>query len=92
MNEHGRLHIEIFNDPFYQENGLLLWCAGDDEAWIVDPGLPPQAELFVECIRERGLKPSAIVLTHCHPDHIAGVVVSAACRGRSRQYPQVPRG
>ena len=73
MNEHGCLRIEIFNDPFYQENGLLLWCDGDDEAWIIDPGLPPQAEQFVASIRERGLKPSAIVLTHCHPDHIAGV-------------------
>ena len=73
MNSHGPLHIEIFNDPMFQENGMLLWCDGAPDCWIIDPGLPPQPELFVTALRHLKLTPRAILLTHCHADHIAGV-------------------
>jgi glyoxylase-like metal-dependent hydrolase (beta-lactamase superfamily II) len=38
---------------------------------IVDPGFEPQ--LVVAAVRELSLAPQAIVLTHAHADHIAGV-------------------
>jgi glyoxylase-like metal-dependent hydrolase (beta-lactamase superfamily II) len=39
--------------------------------WIIDPSFGP--EPVIEHARERGLRPVAIVLTHAHGDHIAGV-------------------
>lgn len=73
MYSHGPLRLAIFNDPMFQENGYLLWIDGAPECWIIDPGLPPQPQGFLGAIRERGLTPTKIVLTHGHADHIAGV-------------------
>jgi len=39
----------------------------------VDPGSPPQADDILVFIRDHELTPLAIVLTHAHADHIAGV-------------------
>jgi len=73
MNRHGPLRIEVYNDPLFYENGMVVWCVGEAEAWIVDPGLPPQPDQMVEGVRSHGLTRLAIVLTHCHADHIAGI-------------------
>ncbi len=73
MTEHGRLRVEVFVDGMFQENGYLLSCAGGRDCWIIDPGFPPQPQQFAEAIENLELKPVGIVLTHCHPDHIAGV-------------------
>lgn len=73
MPSHGDLRIEVFNDPMYLENGLLVWPAGRRECWIVDPGLPPQPQAFAAALREHGLTPDCFLLTHCHVDHIAGL-------------------
>jgi len=74
MTTHGQLHIEVFNDPMFAENGLLLWCDDQPDCWIVDPGLPPQPEHFAAAIETRKLRPRAFLLTHCHADHIAGLM------------------
>ncbi|RLS45308.1 MAG: MBL fold metallo-hydrolase [Planctomycetota bacterium] len=39
--------------------------------WVVDPGESP--EPLLNFLRDRGLKAEAILLTHAHADHIAGV-------------------
>lgn len=39
--------------------------------WIIDASFEPAP--IVEFIRSRGLKPQALILTHAHIDHIAGV-------------------
>lgn len=39
--------------------------------WIVDASFEPDE--MIECVRSRGLVPEALVLTHAHVDHIAGV-------------------
>ncbi len=58
----------------FQENSLLISAADTDaDCWIIDPGFDPQPEETLAEIRERRLRPSAIVLTHCHVDHIAGI-------------------
>jgi hydroxyacylglutathione hydrolase len=66
--------IKVFNDPFFDENGLVLSrVERDGPCWIVDPGLPPQAEQICAHLTEHALAPVAIVLTHAHGDHIAGI-------------------
>ncbi|MGD8454144.1 MAG: MBL fold metallo-hydrolase [Phycisphaerae bacterium] len=84
MNTHGSLHIEVFVEAMFQENGLLIWPDGAQACWIVDPGFSPQAEEIAAALERRGLTAQAILLTHCHPDHLAGV---SAIRAK---LPQVP--
>jgi len=68
-----QLQIFVTNDPVYMENGYTIHFGDQAPAWIIDPGLPPQAEQIVAYVREHNLKPEAIVLTHAHADHIAGI-------------------
>jgi hydroxyacylglutathione hydrolase len=44
---------------------------GLSACWVVDPGESP--EPLLNFLRDRHLKPEAILLTHAHADHIAGV-------------------
>lgn len=73
MNTQSRLQIETFTDPMFQENGYLLWTRDGTDCWAIDPGFPPQAEEMTATLRENNLVLQAILLTHGHPDHIAGV-------------------
>lgn len=73
MIRHGDLCIDIFSDPLFGENGMLLRVAGDRQAWLIDPGLPPQPDQMRAALKHERLQPAAILLTHCHADHIAGV-------------------
>lgn len=41
------------------------------ECWIIDAGFEP--EELVELVRKGGLKPTRLILTHAHLDHIGGV-------------------
>lgn len=72
-----QLHIETFVDPIFAENCYLLWTTEPGKttrpAWIVDPGFQPTPAEVESAIARHGLTPLAIVLTHCHVDHIAGV-------------------
>lgn len=72
MHKHGPLQLEVFVEPMFQENALLLWTADGPAAWLIDPGLPPQAEQMRAALQARQLTAEAILLTHCHADHIAG--------------------
>ncbi|MBI5866575.1 MAG: MBL fold metallo-hydrolase [Planctomycetes bacterium] len=73
MFQHGSLRIEVFCDEMFGENGYLVWHQGRPECWIIDPGLPPAPGEFLAAIQRLELAPTAIVLTHGHADHIAGV-------------------
>jgi glyoxylase-like metal-dependent hydrolase (beta-lactamase superfamily II) len=65
--------IETFVEPMFQENAYVAWCDGAPECWIIDPGFPPTPDRMARFIESRSLAPQMILLTHCHPDHIAGV-------------------
>ena len=67
------LQIHVTNDPTYMENGLTVYFEQGGPCWIIDPGLPPQAEQIIKHVRANSLEPAAIVLTHAHADHIAGI-------------------
>lgn len=55
----------------FETNCYILGVEGSKICWIIDAGYEP-AQL-IEAVRSRGLTPEAIVLTHAHADHIAGV-------------------
>lgn len=55
--------------PTLQDNYVWILVHNQD-AWIIDPG---QAAPVVQFCHSHGLKPKAILLTHQHQDHWAGV-------------------
>lgn len=68
-----RLHIHVTNDPIYAENGYTVYLNEGGPCWVIDPGFPPQAERIIAYIRKQSLNATAVVLTHAHADHIAGI-------------------
>jgi glyoxylase-like metal-dependent hydrolase (beta-lactamase superfamily II) len=62
------------------ENCYLVW--EKDEAWIIDPGAD-EDEIIKE-LEARHLKPSCIVLTHGHFDHLG------ALDALTKVYPTIP--
>lgn len=69
----AKLHIYVTNDNMYAENGYTVYLREGGPCWIIDPGFAPQAQQIIEHVRGKSLSPTTIVLTHAHPDHIAGV-------------------
>lgn len=68
-----KLNVFITNDPIYGQNGMVISLRRGGPCWIIDPGLPPQPDEMIEHVREHDLQPLAVVLTHAHADHIAGI-------------------
>jgi len=53
------------------ENSYTFWKEGFTQAVIIDPGDEP--DRLMAALAERGLTLEAILLTHCHFDHIGAV-------------------
>jgi glyoxylase-like metal-dependent hydrolase (beta-lactamase superfamily II) len=62
-----------------QENCFLLWQEASKQALIVDPG--DEAPRLLKAITELGLEIEAILVTHCHFDHIGAVAPVAKATG-----------
>jgi len=73
MERSFSLSIHVTNDATYMENGYTIHLRDGGPCWIMDPGLPPQAARILKYIDQKALQPAAIVLTHAHADHIAGI-------------------
>lgn len=67
------LQIHVTIDHMYAQNGRTLYLQEGGPCWIIDPGLVPQAPQIVRLVRGKSLKAEAILLTHAHADHIAGI-------------------
>ncbi len=61
---------------------VLLSCAATAEAFVVDPGFEPEA--VIAAVRDRALRPAALVLTHAHIDHAWGAAALKAAFPQAR--------
>lgn len=52
-------------------NCYIVHIEGSDEAVVIDPGA--EADRIDIVLAERALQPVAVLVTHCHWDHIGGV-------------------
>lgn len=60
----------VVSEPLGQ-NSYVVWADGRADAVVVDPGFEPEAVL--DFLNQAGLGVAAVLLTHGHMDHIAGV-------------------
>ncbi len=69
------------------ENCFVLRREGAGSGLIVDPGEEP--EKILAAVEEMGVKIEAILLTHCHFDHIGAVTPVATITGAPVYCPQL---
>jgi hydroxyacylglutathione hydrolase len=56
----------------FQQNCTLLWCNTTGEGVIVDPG--GDVRRILDAVRGENMRPTRILLTHGHVDHVGGAV------------------
>lgn len=62
------IKIDCIRVGMLQTNCYLVYDEDKKEAIVTDPG--DNADFIAECIKERGVAPVAIFLTHGHGDHV----------------------
>ena len=67
------IEIVTFADEFFAQNSRLIISQGEPCCWVVDPGFAPATDNLLEYLTESNLSPEAVILTHDHADHIAGL-------------------
>jgi len=75
--------IQIFTFNPFEEHTMVAYLPGRHDCVIVDPGCytPRELEQLLSFLERSELKPSGILLTHAHPDHIFGVATIAGKYG-----------
>ncbi len=84
------LDVRAFTVGPVQENSYIVRADGDaTHAVLVDPGDEP--ERLIEAIDELGVTIDAILVTHCHFDHIGAVAPLARATGAPVYCPEIER-
>lgn len=65
------LQIECIESQPFAENSYIAHFEHSPDCVVVDPGMEP--DLIEERLTEQGLQLKAILITHAHGDHIAGI-------------------
>jgi glyoxylase-like metal-dependent hydrolase (beta-lactamase superfamily II) len=71
----------VLSHPF-EQNTYILWGSGRSDCVIVDPGMEP--EKIIRFLEKQKLTPAALLITHGHSDHIAGILAL------KQRWPDVP--
>ena len=73
-----------------QENAYIVSVAGSKRGLMIDPGA--EAERLLQAARTLGVEIEAILVTHCHFDHIGAVATVARATGAPVYCPEIERG
>jgi hydroxyacylglutathione hydrolase len=79
--------VEMLTVGAIAENCFLIRAEGQDRVLIVDPG--EEAERILAAAEQLGTGVEAILLTHCHFDHIGAVAPVAKATGAPVYCPQL---
>jgi hydroxyacylglutathione hydrolase len=72
-----------------QENCFVLWREGSKRALVVDPG--EEEAKILGAVEQLGLDVEAILITHCHFDHIGAVSPVAKATGAPVYVSEIER-
>jgi hydroxyacylglutathione hydrolase len=87
----GDLDVRMFTVGPIQENAYIVRRgAGAKRAVMIDPGA--EGERLLEAARALGVEIEAILITHCHFDHIGAVAEVARATGAAVYCPEIERG
>jgi glyoxylase-like metal-dependent hydrolase (beta-lactamase superfamily II) len=81
------MDVRMFTVGQVQENCFIFRREGGDAALVVDPG--DEAPKLLSAIEALGVSVEAILLTHCHFDHIGAVAPLARETGAPVYCPQL---
>jgi hydroxyacylglutathione hydrolase len=81
------LDVEMLTVGPLAENCFLARPEGAERLLIVDPG--EEAERILAAVEASGASAEAILLTHCHFDHIGAVAPGAAATGATVYCPRI---
>ena len=81
------LDVRMLTVGQVQENCFILRAEDSQKALIVDPG--EEADRILAPVEELGLEVEAILVTHCHFDHIGAVAPVASATGAPVYCPQI---
>ena len=79
MEQNQQINVETFTDLSFGTNSYMVWAEGSDSAVVIDAGLSTHA--ILEFLENNGLSLDAVLLTHSHPDHLAGAAEVANATG-----------
>jgi hydroxyacylglutathione hydrolase len=84
------LDVRAFTVGPVQENSYIVRSSSDAKgALLVDPGDEP--DRLIEAIKALGVEVEAILITHCHFDHIGAVAPLARATGAPVYCPEIER-
>jgi hydroxyacylglutathione hydrolase len=83
------MDVRMFTVGLVQENCFLLRRDGSQSALIVDPG--EEAPRILGAVEELGVNVEAILVTHCHFDHIGAVAPVAEATGAPVYVSEIER-
>jgi hydroxyacylglutathione hydrolase len=90
MTSHqGELDVRVFTVGPVQENAYIVRVRDAPKAVLVDPGEEP--ERLRRAIDQLGVEIEAILITHCHFDHIGAVAPLARATGAPVYCPEIER-
>jgi glyoxylase-like metal-dependent hydrolase (beta-lactamase superfamily II) len=81
------LEVEMLTVGQIEENCFLVRHRGSDRLLIVDPG--EEADRILAAVEASGAEVEAILLTHCHFDHIGAVAPVAAATAAPVYCPEL---
>ncbi len=83
------LDVRTFTVGPVQENAYVIRPAGGSRGVLIDPGEEP--ERLIEAIEGLAVEIEAILITHCHFDHIGAVAPLARATGAPVYCPELER-